>query len=130
MALSAELTGGDGHERSEAVVASVGLADRMDHYPGQLSGGEQQRVSIARGLVKDPPLLLCDEPTGALDTETGTQVLSLLREVTDGGDRTIIVVTHNSQIAEIANRVIDLRDGQVVDDLLVTDPKDPQDVAW
>ena len=130
VALIAELTGGDVHERSEAVLASVGLADRMDHFPGQLSGGEQQRVSIARGLVKDPPLLLCDEPTGALDTETGTQVLSLLREVTDGGDRTIIVVTHNSQIAEIANRVIDLRDGQVVDDLLVTDPKDPQDVAW
>lgn len=130
VALIAELTGGDVLERSEAVLASVGLADRMDHFPGQLSGGEQQRVSIARGLVKDPPLLLCDEPTGALDTETGTQVLSLLREVTDGGDRTIIVVTHNSQIAEIANRVIDLRDGQVVDDLLVADPKDPQDVAW
>ena len=75
VALIAELTGGEVHERTADVLASVGLGDRMDHFPGQLSGGEQQRVSIARGLVKDPPLMLCDEPTGALDTETGTQVL-------------------------------------------------------
>ena len=130
VALIAELTGGDVKERSEQVLASVGLGDRMDHFPGQLSGGEQQRVSIARGLVKNPPLMLCDEPTGALDTETGTQVLSLLREVTDSGDRTIVVVTHNSQIAEIANRVIDLRDGEIVGTSAVADPKLPQDVAW
>ncbi len=112
------------------MLASVGLADRMDHFPGELSGGEQQRVSIARGLVKNPPLMLCDEPTGALDTETGTQVLTLLREVTDSGDRTIVVVTHNSQIAEIANRVIDLRDGKIVGEHEVTEPKRPVDVAW
>ena len=130
VALIAELTGGDVDERSEAVLESVGLADRLDHYPGQLSGGEQQRVSIARGLVKNPPLMLCDEPTGALDTETGTQVLSVLREITDAGDRTIVVVTHNSQIAEIANRVINLRDGRIVSDVTVDDPSDPQDVAW
>ena len=130
VALIAELTGGDVRARSEDVLTAVGLADRMDHFPGQLSGGEQQRVSIARGLVKNPPLMLCDEPTGALDTETGTQVLSLLREITDGGDRTIIVVTHNSQIAEIANRVIDLRDGEVVGEHVVADPKRPEDVAW
>ena len=114
VALVAELTGADVRERSEDVLVSVGLGDRMHHFPGELSGGEQQRVSIARGLVKNPPLMLCDEPTGALDTETGTQVLSLLRDVTDAGDRTIIVVTHNSQIAQIANRVIDLRDGKMV----------------
>jgi len=130
VALIAELTGGDVQERSQEVLASVGLADRMDHFPGQLSGGEQQRVSIARGLVKNPPLMLCDEPTGALDTETGTQVLSLLRDITDAGQRTIVVVTHNGQIAEIANRVIDLRDGQIVDDAIIDAPKDPQDVAW
>ncbi|MCP3856988.1 MAG: ABC transporter ATP-binding protein [Actinomycetia bacterium] len=130
VALIAELTGGGVKERSEAVLASVGLADRLHHFPGQLSGGEQQRVSIARGLVKNPPLMLCDEPTGALDTETGTQVLSLLREITDTGDRTIIVVTHNSQIAEIANRVIDLRDGQIIENERVEAPKDPVDVAW
>ena len=130
VALIAELTGGDVQERSERVLASVGLGDRMDHFPGQLSGGEQQRVSIARGLVKNPPLMLCDEPTGALDTETGTQVLELLREVTDAGDRTIIVVTHNSQIAEIANRVIELRDGRIVDLVEVDEPKRPAEVAW
>lgn len=130
VALIAELTGSDVRERCERVLGAVGLGDRMHHFPGELSGGEQQRVSIARGLVKDPPLMLCDEPTGALDTETGTQVLELLREVTDAGDRTIIVVTHNSQISEIANRVIDLRDGRVTDEHVVADPKRPVDVSW
>jgi len=130
VALIAELTGGDVRNRSEEVLDAVGLTDRMDHFPGQLSGGEQQRVSIARGLVKNPPLMLCDEPTGALDTETGVQVLELLRQITDGGDRTIIVVTHNSQIAEIANRVIELRDGRVTGIAEVSSPKAPADVAW
>jgi len=130
VALIAELTGGDVDERTEAVLASVGLADRMDHFPGQLSGGEQQRVSIARGLVKNPPLILADEPTGALDTETGTQVLSLLRDITDAGERTIIVVTHNTQIARIANRVIELRDGEIVGTHHNDDPENPEDIAW
>ena len=102
----------------------------MHHFPGQLSGGQQQRVSIARGLVKNPPLMLCDEPTGALDTDTGTQVLSLLRSITDSGDRTIIVVTHNSQIAEIANRVLDLRDGEIIGVHQNNDPLKPEDVSW
>lgn len=130
VALIAELTGGNVQERTSAVLDSVGLGDRMDHFPGQLSGGEQQRVSIARGLVKDPPLMLCDEPTGALDTETGKQVLTLLRDITDGGDRTIIVVTHNGEIAKIANRVIDLRDGEIIDTTEVANPMRPADVAW
>ena len=130
VALIAELTGGDVEERSEQVLASVGMADRMNHFPGQLSGGEQQRVSIARGLVKNPPLMLADEPTGALDTETGTQVLSLLREITDAGDRTIIVVTHNTQISRIANRVIELRDGEIIGTHLNENPENPRDVAW
>jgi putative ABC transport system ATP-binding protein len=130
VALIAELTGGDVKQRTEGVLASVGLGDRMDHFPGQMSGGEQQRVSIARGLVKDPPLMLCDEPTGALDTETGTQVLTLLRELTDGGDRTIIVVTHNSQIAKIANRVIDLSDGEIVETSEIASPMRAADLAW
>ncbi|MGI9666509.1 MAG: ABC transporter ATP-binding protein [Acidimicrobiia bacterium] len=130
VALIAELTGSDVRERTEDVLSSVGLGDRMDHFPGQLSGGEQQRVSIARGLVKNPPLMLCDEPTGALDTDTGTQVLSLLREITDSGERTILVVTHNSQISEIANRVIELRDGAVVGQVRNDDPKRPVDVSW
>ena len=130
VALIAELTGGDVEDRSEEVLAAVGLADRMHHFPGQLSGGEQQRVSIARGLVKNPPLMLCDEPTGALDTETGTQVLELLRSITDSGERTIMIVTHNSQIALIANRVLDLRDGEIVGMHENDDPRKPADVAW
>ena len=91
VALIAELTGGEVADRTNQVLEAVGLGDRINHFPGQMSGGEQQRVSIARGLVKDPPLMLCDEPTGALDTDTGTQVLSLLREITDEGDRTIVI---------------------------------------
>ncbi len=130
VALIAELTGGNVRDRTDQVLESVGLGDRKDHFPGQLSGGEQQRVSIARGLVKNPPLMLCDEPTGALDTDTGTQVLSLLREITDSGDRTIVVVTHNSEISRIANRVIDLRDGMIVGTHLNDDPTSPENVAW
>lgn len=130
VALIAELTGGDVQDRTEQVLDSVGLGDRMNHFPGQMSGGEQQRVSIARGLVKNPPLMLCDEPTGALDTDTGTQVLSLLREITDTGDRTIVIVTHNTEISTIANRVIDLRDGEIVGTHLNDDPKSPENVAW
>lgn len=130
VALVAELTGTDVTERSEDVLGQVGLGDRMHHFPGQLSGGEQQRVSIARGLVKNPPLLLCDEPTGALDVETGVSVLTLLRSVTDGGERTILVVTHNSQIARIANRVFDLRDGAIIGQRTNPSPERPGDIAW
>lgn len=130
VALIAELTGGNVRDRTDQVLESVGLGDRKDHFPGQLSGGEQQRVSIARGLVKNPPLMLCDEPTGALDSDTGTQVLSLLREITDSGDRTIVVVTHNTEISRIANRVIDLRDGMIVGTHLNDDPTSPENVAW
>lgn len=130
VALIAELTGGDVKDRTEQVLVSVGLGDRMNHFPGQMSGGEQQRVSIARGLVKNPPLMLCDEPTGALDTDTGTQVLSLLREITDQGDRTIVIVTHNTAISTIANRVIDLRDGEIVGTRINDDPMNPENVAW
>ncbi len=130
VALIAELTGDDVDERTKEVLESVGLGDRMSHFPGQMSGGEQQRVSIARGLVKNPPLMLCDEPTGALDTETGIQVLSLLRKITDQGDRTIVIVTHNTEISRIANRVIDLRDGEIVGTRLNDDPTSPEDVAW
>ena len=82
VALIAELASSDGLRRTEEVLERVGLGDRMDHFPGQLSGGEQQRVSIARGLVKDPPLMLCDEPTGSLDVESGISILNLLRDVT------------------------------------------------
>jgi putative ABC transport system ATP-binding protein len=130
VALIAELIDGETEERTRKVLAEVGLTDRADHFPGQLSGGEQQRVSIARGLVKDPPLLLCDEPTGSLDVETGIQILKLLRDVTTGGDRSVFAVTHNSIIAEMANRVIELRDGRIVAQHTNSAPAEPEDLAW
>lgn len=128
--LIAELTGSDARKRSEEMLHQVGLADRMDHFPGELSGGQQQRVSIARGLVKNPPLLLADEPTGSLDVETGTQILSLLRDSVDDGGRTIVTVTHNTEITRIAHRVIELRDGEVVGVRTNSDPANPDDLDW
>jgi len=130
VALIAEMTSDEGLERTETVLDQVGLADRMDHFPAQLSGGEQQRVSIARGLVKDPPLLLCDEPTGTLDVETGIRILSLLRRVTSDGDRSVLIVTHNSVIADMADRVLHLRDGEVTSDEAVADPREPEQLSW
>ena len=130
VALIAELVGDDAEARTDTVLEQVGLSDRGDHFPGQLSGGEQQRVSIARGLVKNPSLLLCDEPTGSLDIDTGIQVLELLRSVTDGGERSILMVTHNSVIAEMADRVIRLRDGEIVDIAENPAPADPGDLTW
>jgi putative ABC transport system ATP-binding protein len=130
VALIAELIDGNTEERTRKVLAEVGLTDRADHFPGQLSGGEQQRVSIARGLVKDPPLLLCDEPTGSLDVETGIQILKLLSDVTSNGDRSVFAVTHNSIIAEMANRVIELRDGRIVAQHTNSAPAAPEDLAW
>ncbi len=130
MALIAELIGPDAMDRSRDVLDQVGLADRLDHFPGQLSGGQQQRVSIARGLVKDPPLLLADEPTGALDVATGAQILGLLRDTVAAGNRSIITVTHNTEIARIAHRVIELRDGEVVGVETNDDPAQPEDLDW
>ena len=130
VALIAEMTSDDGLERTETVLDQVGLADRMDHFPAQLSGGEQQRVSIARGLVKDPPLLLCDEPTGTLDVETGIRILSLLRRVTSDGDRSVLIVTHNSVIRDMADRVLHLRDGEITSDEAVANPQEPEQLTW
>jgi putative ABC transport system ATP-binding protein len=128
--LVAELTGPDARTRSVDVLGSVGLGDRLEHFPGQLSGGEQQRVSIARGLVKNPRLVLADEPTGSLDVETGIGILKLLRGTVNDGRRSVITVTHNSQIARVAHRVIELRDGQVVGITVNPDPADPDDLKW
>ena len=125
----AELTGPDAANRAVAALAEVGLGDRRDHFPGQLSGGEQQRVAIARALVKGAPVLLADEPTGSLDLETGKQVLGLLRESTTTG-RTVLLVTHNSAIADIADRVIHLRDGHVAGDRRNPTPRPVDEVAW
>ncbi|MFV1970740.1 MAG: ABC transporter ATP-binding protein [Acidimicrobiia bacterium] len=130
VALIAEITGGDPEARSDTVLDSVGLTDRMGHFPGEMSGGQQQRVAIARSIVKDPPLLLCDEPTGALDLETGRTILDLLKSTTEGEDRTVFLVTHNSTIAEMADRVIRLRDGRIVGDEVNEHPTPASELRW
>lgn len=129
VALIAELTGPAAEARSRSVLETLGLAERADHFPAQLSGGEQQRVSIARGLVKEPPLLLCDEPTGALDVATGVQILRLLRDAAAVG-RTVLLVTHNTTIAGMADRVVELKDGRVVRDERVTAVAAPEELDW
>jgi len=130
VALIAEITGTDADLRSELVLAKVGLTDREGYFPGQMSGGQQQRVAIARSIVKDPPLLLCDEPTGSLDLETGRTILKLLKSTTEGADRTVFLVTHNSTIAEMADRIIRLRDGKVVGVEANSDPVPPGELRW
>ncbi len=100
---------------AEEVLSAVGLKDRMDNFPSQLSGGEQQRVSIARALAKRPKLLLCDEPTGALDYKTGKSVLQLLQHTCRDQGKTVIIITHNSAITAMADRIIRLKSGRVVE---------------
>lgn len=109
---------GDGKARAAALLASVGLEDRVHHYPVQLSGGEQQRVALARAFVLDPPIVLADEPTGNLDSTNGEQVLRLLTERQRESNTTLVMVTHDPQIAARADRRIHLRDGLVVADEL------------
>ena len=111
------------------VLKSVGLERNKDKFPNELSGGEQQRVSIARAIMKNPKVLLCDEPTGALDSKTGVDVLKLLRSQCDE-DTTVIVVTHNSLIAEVADRVINIKNGRVDKDIKNTYPKKIDEVVW
>ncbi len=112
------------------VLDAVGLRERADHYPGELSGGEQQRVAIARALAKDPPILLCDEPTGELDFETGKKILSAMRRINEVDGKTVLLVTHNTAIGDIARRVIRLRSGEVIEDRRNPSPADPQDLRW
>ena len=111
------------------VLKSVGLLKHKDKFPGELSGGEQQRVSIARAIMKNPKVLLCDEPTGALDSNTGIEVLKLLKEQADN-DTTVIVVTHNSLIAEIADRIIRIKNGKVESNEINKHPKNINEVKW
>jgi putative ABC transport system ATP-binding protein len=113
--LIAALTGGDRQAARDAL-DSVGLGDHLDRFPSALSGGQQQRVAIARALAKNTALFLCDEPTGALDQATGTQVLDLLQRLNHEENRTLILVTHDESIAERASRIIRMVDGQIVED--------------
>ncbi|MDI6827075.1 MAG: ABC transporter ATP-binding protein [Armatimonadota bacterium] len=112
------------------VLSEVGLADRADHFPSELSGGEQQRIAIARALVKNPPLLLADEPTGNLDYETGKHILALMRKINQSRGITIVIVTHNSAVAEIADRAIFLRSGEIVRVRENERPLDPEELKW
>ena len=114
----------------EKMLALVGLDQRMNQFPTQISGGEQQRVSIARAVCKNPKLLLCDEPTGALDSETGVKVLELLYELCHTYKKTVIVVTHNAAIAEVADKVIRFKDGKVKDVTIHDCPKQINEVVW
>lgn len=109
---------------------AVGLGDRIDNFPSQLSGGEQQRVAIARALAKNPKLLLCDEPTGALDYETGKQVLALLQNASRLNNKTVIVITHNSALAKMADRVIRIHDAKVQSIEDNPYPTPVQDIEW
>lgn len=119
----------DGLEPREAL-EKVGLSDRADHFPAQLSGGEQQRVSIARALSGNPRLLLCDEPTGALDLETSRQILGLLRELNRTLGKTVVLITHNNAIATIGDRVAHMRDGAIHSIDVNEHPKPVDEVSW
>ncbi|HEX2878453.1 MAG TPA: ABC transporter ATP-binding protein [Polyangiaceae bacterium] len=115
---------------AEQALTLVGLAERMGHFPAQLSGGEQQRVAIARSVVKRPDLLLCDEPTGALDFETGVLVLEVLQRVNRELGTTTVVITHNVAIAKMADRVIRFAGGRVADTQINEQKASPRDLSW
>ena len=112
------------------VLAQVGLAERADHFPTQLSGGEQQRVAIARAAVKNPTVLLCDEPTGALDQEMGKLVLSLLSDINKKMGKTVVIITHNSAIAAMGDRVFRMRDGGIAEITVNSEPLPPERIEW
>ena len=112
------------------ILERVGLGDRKDNFPAQLSGGEQQRVAIARAIAKNPKLLLCDEPTGALDYQTGKSILGLLRSMCDNYGMTVIVITHNSALTPMADRVIHIKNGTVSAMELNTDPTPVEEIEW
>lgn len=115
---------------AQEVLRDVGLADRMNNFPAQLSGGEQQRVSIARALAKNPKLLLCDEPTGALDYRTGKQVLGLLQDTCRKTGRTVIVITHNTALTGMADRIIQVRSGRIVSNQVNEHPVPVEQIEW
>lgn len=108
----------------------VSLENRFKNFPGQLSGGEQQRVSIARAIIKNPKLLLCDEPTGALDSKTGRNIIVLLQKLAKSGNRAVVVVSHNSSVALAADRVIQLSDGKVVQDAVQQSPLKAEEIDF
>jgi len=119
----------DSFECSE-ILDLVGLTDRRDNFPAQLSGGEQQRVAIARAIAKKPKLLLCDEPTGALDYETGKSILELLQNLARKQHITVVIITHNSALAPMADRVIRVKSGEILSNVINIDPVDIDTIEW
>jgi putative ABC transport system ATP-binding protein len=117
---------------AKEILKSVGLSKHLNKFPGELSGGEQQRVSIARAIAKNPLLLLCDEPTGALDSKTGVEILQLLKKQCEesNGQKTVIIVTHNNLFAEVADQVIRLKNGKIESNIINKKPKDIGEVNW
>jgi putative ABC transport system ATP-binding protein len=128
--LVAALTGTDAAARAVAVLEQVGLGERLNHFPSELSGGEQQRVAIARALAKEAPVLLCDEPTGELDVETGRVILEILRDLNRDQGKTVLVVTHNAAIGDISDRVLRLHSGEIVEDLAIANPIAAAELDW
>ena len=118
------------HLNPKTIMNKVGLKNRMDNFPSQLSGGEQQRVSIARALAKNPKLLLCDEPTGALDYKTGKQILKLLEATCRRENMTVIIITHNSALAPMADKIIKFKNGSVEDVIINNNPKSIDEIEW
>ncbi|MDD5398987.1 MAG: ABC transporter ATP-binding protein [Dehalococcoidia bacterium] len=112
------------------LLKEVGLEQRTEHFPSELSGGENQRVAVARALATDPPVILCDEPTGSLDFETGKRIFKLLRTLNEASHKTIIVVTHNAPVGAIADRLIRMRDGRVIEITRNDSPLDPDRLEW
>ncbi len=125
--LVAELVGGA--RSCQEVLAEVGLGERRNHFPHELSGGEQQRVAIARALVKDPPVLLLDEPTGNLDTATAVRVLRLLRDL-QNEQRCLLMVTHNAALTKVGTRVLVMKDGRICSDTPIPRPLEPEQIEW
>lgn len=117
-----------GEMKADEALELVGLSDRKNNFPSEMSGGEQQRVSIARAIVKNPTILLCDEPTGALDSKTGKKIIKILHDANKNKDKIVVVVTHNSSIAEIADRVIKISDGKIISDVTQKNPKKIEEI--
>ena len=118
------------HLDPKATLAEVGLDERLNNFPAQLSGGEQQRVSIARAIAKNPKLLLCDEPTGALDYVTGKKILKLLHDVCKQRDKLVIIVTHNSALKDMADKVIYIKSGRIEQVAVNDSPKPIEEIEW
>ncbi len=120
----------DDYLEPKEILDKVGLSNRKDNFPSQLSGGEQQRVAIARAIAKNPKLLLCDEPTGALDYKTGKQILKLLQDTCKNEKMTVVIVTHNSSIAEMADKIVKFKNGEVEDIIINENPKEVEEIEW